>query len=169
MSELIAFGDTKAHGKGIVEAGITDVPRIFVQPTKIEESISSCEYLPWMIDNILATFKQFMFLFTKNATVQKSHDKMSELKAFDDTKAGVKGLVDAGISETLKASTRTQSSIKRLWTKFEMHRRHGISSKWLIMAFQHPSWKRCCTEYDSFFSKMSRLRNSITLEILRKR
>ncbi|KAM3326716.1 1-aminocyclopropane-1-carboxylate oxidase [Capsicum chacoense] len=33
------------------------------------------------------------------ATDQKSYDKMSELKAFDDTKAGVKGLVDAGITE----------------------------------------------------------------------
>ncbi|TMX04727.1 hypothetical protein EJD97_005139 [Solanum chilense] len=32
------------------------------------------------------------------ATIQKSYDKMSELKAFDDTKAGVKGLVDARIS-----------------------------------------------------------------------
>ncbi|KAF3663557.1 1-aminocyclopropane-1-carboxylate oxidase -like protein 1 [Capsicum annuum] len=33
------------------------------------------------------------------ATVQKSYDRMSELKAFDDTKAGVKGLVDAGITK----------------------------------------------------------------------
>ncbi|WMV47952.1 hypothetical protein MTR67_041337 [Solanum verrucosum] len=32
-------------------------------------------------------------------TIQKSYDKMSELKAFDDTKAGVKGLVDAGITK----------------------------------------------------------------------
>ncbi|MCD7453646.1 Acyl CoA oxidase [Datura stramonium] len=32
-------------------------------------------------------------------TVEKSYDRMSELKAFDDTKAGVKGLVDAGITE----------------------------------------------------------------------
>ncbi|KAK4361547.1 hypothetical protein RND71_020499 [Anisodus tanguticus] len=34
-----------------------------------------------------------------HATVQKSYDKMSELKAFDDTKADVKGLVDAGITK----------------------------------------------------------------------
>ncbi|KAM3326719.1 1-aminocyclopropane-1-carboxylate oxidase [Capsicum chacoense] len=33
------------------------------------------------------------------ATIQKSRDRMSDLKAFDDTKAGVKGLVDAGIAE----------------------------------------------------------------------
>ncbi|KAJ8547263.1 hypothetical protein K7X08_010849 [Anisodus acutangulus] len=33
------------------------------------------------------------------ATVQKSYETTSELKAFDDTKAGVKGLVDAGITE----------------------------------------------------------------------
>ncbi|KAM3356527.1 1-aminocyclopropane-1-carboxylate oxidase [Capsicum galapagoense] len=33
------------------------------------------------------------------AKVEKSYDKMSELKAFDDTKAGVKGLVDSGIAE----------------------------------------------------------------------
>ncbi|MCE3050146.1 Acyl CoA oxidase [Datura stramonium] len=33
------------------------------------------------------------------ATVEKSYDKMSELKAFDDTKAGVKGLVDDGITK----------------------------------------------------------------------
>ncbi|KAM3356528.1 1-aminocyclopropane-1-carboxylate oxidase [Capsicum galapagoense] len=31
--------------------------------------------------------------------VEKSYDKMSELTAFDETKAGVKGLVDAGISK----------------------------------------------------------------------
>ncbi|XP_055813676.1 1-aminocyclopropane-1-carboxylate oxidase homolog [Solanum dulcamara] len=33
------------------------------------------------------------------ATIQKSYDKMSELKAFDDTKAGVKGLYDSGITK----------------------------------------------------------------------
>ncbi|KAK4706762.1 hypothetical protein R3W88_033671 [Solanum pinnatisectum] len=35
------------------------------------------------------------------ATVDQTsnYDKMSELKAFDDTKAGVKGLVDAGITK----------------------------------------------------------------------
>ncbi|XP_049406586.1 1-aminocyclopropane-1-carboxylate oxidase homolog [Solanum stenotomum] len=43
MSELRAFDDTKAGVKGIVDAGITEVPRIFVQPTKIEECVSSCE------------------------------------------------------------------------------------------------------------------------------
>ncbi|XP_060180175.1 1-aminocyclopropane-1-carboxylate oxidase homolog [Lycium barbarum] len=43
MSELIAFDDTKAGAKGIVDAGITEVPRMFVQPTKIEVSVSSCE------------------------------------------------------------------------------------------------------------------------------
>uniref|UniRef100_M1CNG3 E8 protein homolog n=1 Tax=Solanum tuberosum TaxID=4113 RepID=M1CNG3_SOLTU len=32
------------------------------------------------------------------ATIQNSYDKMSDLKAFNDTKAGVKGLVDAGIN-----------------------------------------------------------------------
>ncbi|PHT38995.1 1-aminocyclopropane-1-carboxylate oxidase -like protein 3 [Capsicum baccatum] len=43
MSELRAFDDTKAGVKGLVDAGITEVPRIFVQPTKLEESVSSCE------------------------------------------------------------------------------------------------------------------------------
>ncbi|PHU21701.1 hypothetical protein BC332_06808 [Capsicum chinense] len=33
------------------------------------------------------------------ATIQKSHARMGDLKAFDDTKAGVKGLVDAGITK----------------------------------------------------------------------
>ncbi|CAN4094270.1 unnamed protein product [Withania somnifera] len=33
------------------------------------------------------------------ATVQQNYDKKSELKAFDDTKAGVKGLIDAGITK----------------------------------------------------------------------
>ncbi|KAG5616290.1 hypothetical protein H5410_016114 [Solanum commersonii] len=31
--------------------------------------------------------------------VEQSYDRMSELKAFDDTKAGVKGLVDSGITK----------------------------------------------------------------------
>ncbi|KAJ8547262.1 hypothetical protein K7X08_010848 [Anisodus acutangulus] len=43
MSELIAFDDSKAGVKGLVDAGTTEVPRMFVQPTKIEESVSSCE------------------------------------------------------------------------------------------------------------------------------
>ncbi|KAK4732535.1 hypothetical protein R3W88_025523 [Solanum pinnatisectum] len=43
MSELKAFDDTKAGVKGIVDAGITEVPQIFIQPTKIEECVSSCE------------------------------------------------------------------------------------------------------------------------------
>ncbi|KAK4357044.1 hypothetical protein RND71_022654 [Anisodus tanguticus] len=47
--------------------------------------------------------------------VHKSYDKMSELKAFDDTKAGVKGLVDAGITKipqifTLPPKNRPESS-----------------------------------------------------------
>ncbi|KAL5542205.1 hypothetical protein UlMin_009915 [Ulmus minor] len=33
------------------------------------------------------------------ATTNPNYDRLSELKAFDETKAGVKGLVDAGISE----------------------------------------------------------------------
>ncbi|PHT38993.1 1-aminocyclopropane-1-carboxylate oxidase -like protein [Capsicum baccatum] len=33
------------------------------------------------------------------ATIQKSHARKGDLKAFDDTKAGVKGLVDAGITK----------------------------------------------------------------------
>ncbi|KAM3326711.1 hypothetical protein P3S67_001837 [Capsicum chacoense] len=32
-------------------------------------------------------------------TVSPIYDKTRELKAFDDTKAGVKGLVDAGIAQ----------------------------------------------------------------------
>ena len=31
--------------------------------------------------------------------VEQSYDRMSELKLFDDTKAGVKGLVDSGIAK----------------------------------------------------------------------
>uniref|UniRef100_A0A164T663 Non-haem dioxygenase N-terminal domain-containing protein n=1 Tax=Daucus carota subsp. sativus TaxID=79200 RepID=A0A164T663_DAUCS len=34
---------------------------------------------------------------TANISDQTKYDRQSELKAFDDTKAGVKGLVDAGI------------------------------------------------------------------------
>ncbi|XP_059276917.1 1-aminocyclopropane-1-carboxylate oxidase homolog [Lycium ferocissimum] len=34
-----------------------------------------------------------------HASFQKDYDKQSELKAFDDTKAGVKGLIDAGITK----------------------------------------------------------------------
>ncbi|OIS98877.1 PREDICTED: 1-aminocyclopropane-1-carboxylate oxidase homolog [Nicotiana attenuata] len=42
MSELKAFDDTKAGVKGLVDAGITKVPRIFIQPTQIQESLNSC-------------------------------------------------------------------------------------------------------------------------------
>ncbi|KAM3217819.1 1-aminocyclopropane-1-carboxylate oxidase 1 [Capsicum annuum] len=37
-AELQAFDETKAGVKGLVDAGITKVPRIFVQPSKIEDS-----------------------------------------------------------------------------------------------------------------------------------
>lgn len=36
---------------------------------------------------------------TIEATSEPNYDRQSELKAFDDTKAGVKGLVDAGITK----------------------------------------------------------------------
>ncbi|OIS98876.1 PREDICTED: 1-aminocyclopropane-1-carboxylate oxidase homolog [Nicotiana attenuata] len=42
MSELQAFEDTKAGVKGLVDAGITEVPRMFIQPQKIQESLNSC-------------------------------------------------------------------------------------------------------------------------------
>uniref|UniRef100_A0A3Q7FMA1 Non-haem dioxygenase N-terminal domain-containing protein n=1 Tax=Solanum lycopersicum TaxID=4081 RepID=A0A3Q7FMA1_SOLLC len=37
--------------------------------------------------------------------VEQSYDRMSELKLFDDTKAGVKGLVDSGIAKGGKCET----------------------------------------------------------------
>lgn len=37
-AELQAFDETKAGVKGLVDAGITKVPRMFVQPSKIEDS-----------------------------------------------------------------------------------------------------------------------------------
>ncbi|KAL3358095.1 hypothetical protein AABB24_015307 [Solanum stoloniferum] len=40
MAELQAFDKTKAGVKGLVDAGITKVPRMFVQPSKIEDSRS---------------------------------------------------------------------------------------------------------------------------------
>ncbi|KAK4730706.1 hypothetical protein R3W88_023694 [Solanum pinnatisectum] len=40
MAELQAFDKTKAGVKGLVDAGITKVPRMFVQPLKIEDSRS---------------------------------------------------------------------------------------------------------------------------------
>ncbi|KAJ8549127.1 hypothetical protein K7X08_032834 [Anisodus acutangulus] len=50
--------------------------------------------------------------------MEESYDKMSELKAFDDTKAGVKGLVDAGITKVpqifiLPPKNRAESSDTR--------------------------------------------------------
>ena len=128
--------------------------------------------------------------------IQRSYDKMSELKAFDGTKAGIKGLVDAGITKVprifmLPPKHRPESSdtcetqfifpvidlegiakdpsIKRLWTKFDMRQRHGVSSKWLIMTFQYLSWKKCCKEHDDSLSNMLISRNNITLEIIPKK
>ncbi|XP_070005596.1 1-aminocyclopropane-1-carboxylate oxidase homolog [Nicotiana tabacum] len=42
MSELQALEDTEAGVKGLVDAGITEVPRMFIQPQKIQESLNSC-------------------------------------------------------------------------------------------------------------------------------
>ncbi|KAK6781011.1 hypothetical protein RDI58_023195 [Solanum bulbocastanum] len=38
-----------------------------------------------------------------------SYDRMSELKAFDDTKTGVKGLVDSGITKEIVDKVRDAS------------------------------------------------------------
>ena len=38
-------------------------------------------------------------MVTNTAEDQSSYDRQSELKALDDTKAGVKGLVDAGVEK----------------------------------------------------------------------
>ncbi|XP_055813670.1 1-aminocyclopropane-1-carboxylate oxidase homolog [Solanum dulcamara] len=51
MSELKAFDDTKAGVKGLVDGGITKVPRIFVQPTKNRaESLEKCDFTFPVID-----------------------------------------------------------------------------------------------------------------------
>uniref|UniRef100_A0A0V0HF61 Putative ovule protein n=1 Tax=Solanum chacoense TaxID=4108 RepID=A0A0V0HF61_SOLCH len=34
-----------------------------------------------------------------------------------------------------------------------MHRRHGVSSKWLIIVFQYLSLMKCCEEHDSCFEQ----------------
>lgn len=44
-------------------------------------------------------------------TFQQNYDKQSELKAFDDTKAGVKGVVDAGITKVPRMFIHPQESI----------------------------------------------------------
>ncbi|XP_016437701.1 1-aminocyclopropane-1-carboxylate oxidase homolog [Nicotiana tabacum] len=45
------------------------------------------------------------------ATFQQNYDRQSELKAFDDTKAGVKGVVDAGITKVPRIFIHPQESI----------------------------------------------------------
>ncbi|XP_065873066.1 1-aminocyclopropane-1-carboxylate oxidase homolog 1-like [Euphorbia lathyris] len=48
-----------------------------------------------------------------SSTVGSSHDRKSQLKAFDDTKAGVKGLVDAGICKIPDIFIHNQSQIMK--------------------------------------------------------
>ncbi|KAK1390633.1 Deacetoxyvindoline 4-hydroxylase [Heracleum sosnowskyi] len=43
---------------------------------------------------------------------QLKYDRESELKAFDDTKAGVKGLVDAGINHVPRIFTRPKDDLQ---------------------------------------------------------
>ncbi|MCL7046146.1 hypothetical protein MKW94_025744 [Papaver nudicaule] len=45
------------------------------------------------------------------ANPSKEYDRMKELKAFDDTKAGVKGLVDAGVTKIPRIFLRQPTSI----------------------------------------------------------
>ncbi|CAL0299998.1 unnamed protein product [Lupinus luteus] len=78
----------------------------------------------------------------------KAFDREQELKAFDDTKAGVKGLVDAGISKiphifisstdenpckktTSSSSTSTEFHIPVIDLQFE-HLQHGNGRKYII-------------------------------------
>lgn len=49
----------------------------------------------FLIDQLLKKEKKMALL----AETESNYDRESELKAFDDTKAGVKGLVDAGVAK----------------------------------------------------------------------
>ncbi|KAF3636910.1 hypothetical protein T459_07851 [Capsicum annuum] len=57
-------------------------------------------------------------------TVSPIYDKTRELKAFDDTKAGVKGLVGAGIAQH-KENVKTIGDASETWGFFQVIN-HGI-------------------------------------------
>ncbi|PON66648.1 hypothetical protein TorRG33x02_267100, partial [Trema orientale] len=100
------------------------------------------------------------------ATFKAEYDRATELKAFDETKAGVKGLVDAGIFEiprifynSIPESYIKNSSVvgdakllfpllgihcseRRLLTGYEKHPRTGASSKLSTMESQRVFWER---------------------------
>ncbi|CAL5337458.1 unnamed protein product [Camellia sinensis] len=64
------------------------------------------------------------------ADMETNYDRAQELKAFGDTKTGVKGLVDAGIAGTLLSSTKIRSGGGRSSMKSARLRRIGGSSRW---------------------------------------
>ncbi|KAM1281647.1 hypothetical protein ACFX15_021789 [Malus domestica] len=116
-SEVKAFDDTKEGVKGLVDAGITEVPRIFHHPLEESETSSDSEASQFSIAVIdlqgleLGSLTKRKEIVAKVAEASKTwgffqmvatntnYDRKSEVKAFDDTKEGVKGLVDAGITE----------------------------------------------------------------------
>ncbi|KAL8196042.1 hypothetical protein R6Q57_025042 [Mikania cordata] len=132
-AELRAFDETRAGVKGLVDAGITEVPRIFrlaspenlivseqqrelILPTidlegieedpirrkevvgKVKDALESWGFFQMVNHGIPIEIMEGMAL-DSTCAIQPDYDRKAELRAFDETRAGVKGLVDAGITE----------------------------------------------------------------------
>lgn len=50
---------------------------------------------------------------------KQDYDRHSDLKAFDDTKVGVKGLVDAGVTKILQIFVHNQAQLNKTIFKTE--------------------------------------------------
>jgi hypothetical protein len=64
-----------------------------------------------------------------------SDDRLQELKAFDETKAGVKGLVDQGILKIPTLFHHLPHNFSKATNSTNTQYTIPVSFKWLIMAF----------------------------------
>ncbi|KAI3469735.1 hypothetical protein Pfo_026398 [Paulownia fortunei] len=60
------------------------------------------------------------------ATIEPNYDRISEVKAFDDTKAGVKGLVDAGITRVPRIFIHPPENLENITKKSNIQFRFPV-------------------------------------------
>ncbi|KAK3043433.1 hypothetical protein RJ639_002012 [Escallonia herrerae] len=134
LQELKAFDESKAGVKGLVNAGVTKIPRIFSNFDLYESPYANwrdtlfCvmgpdpldpQELPELVLCCLICMEQSTDISgskESSAETLMDYDEGRELKALNDTQAGVKGLVDGGVISVLKISVRQRMSLMRTST-----------------------------------------------------
>ncbi|KAF7146071.1 hypothetical protein RHSIM_Rhsim04G0187100 [Rhododendron simsii] len=192
-SELKAFDDTKTGVKGLVDAMVTKIPRIFIHDKSQLNDISTtssaaslfsvpiidfegvdqgsaqragiiekvrdawratnwrdtmyCIMAPQPPDPQELPATKILNMIEVQEHIKPEYDRKSELKAFDDTKTGVKGLVDAGVTNWNQAllppgfTSKIRAEVKKGFYTRDLTRKFGYLSKFDLYTGRASNWR----------------------------